>query len=385
MPSIRFSDRKLASLKATERIVDYMDEALAGFGLRVLPSGRKTFFVRYRIRANRRRDKIGEYGSKHHQFSLGEARKEAMKVLGAVARGRDPHRDTSLSVGEMAAAWMEAVSGELKDGGREDRRILKHDVLPHWRDIPAKEISRADVRDLIQIPYDRGAPTMSNRLRALISRLWNWGLERDLVDTNPTVGVRKLAKERAGQRVLTHSEIRDLWKVLELEGGSMAAVFQALLLTGQRPIEVRTAELRQIDGHRWTIPGSVAKNGIEHRVHLSDFALEVFIEKPERERGERYVFPSWKKAGSCVSSINKACGRYVELSGLDWFTPRDVRRTFVTGLGELGIDPVVRAACVNHSIPTVTHRNYDRWHYEPQKREAFELWTRHVRELTLLR
>ena len=95
------------------------------------------------------------------------------------------------------------------------------------------DIKRRDVIELLeQIALDR--PIMANRTHGVISKLFNWLCERDVIVASPCAGVKRPSEENARERVLTDPEIKRLWLACDAIGGPAGACIKTLLLTGQR-------------------------------------------------------------------------------------------------------------------------------------------------------
>lgn len=219
---------------------------------------------------------------------------------------------------------------------------------------------------------DRGAPIMANRTKALVSKIFNFGIGRGLVDDNPSLGLPQPAKARQRDRVLSEKEIQRLWRVLDKQGSAMAASFKLRLLTAQRGVEILTMRWANIHGDWWTIPADVAKNGLSHRVPLSKPAQEILAERREAADGSQWVFPSPKVPGKPIAHVQKAGDRLTELSGVK-FVPHDLRRTAASHMTSLGIPRLVVSKILNHVEQGVT-AVYDRHSYDDEKREALAKW-----------
>ena len=100
---------------------------------------------------------------------------------------------------------------------QEDKRILEKDVIPAWGRRKAKNITRRDVIRLIDGIVDRGSPIVANRTLEIIRKMFNFAVEQDIIETSPCVGVRAPGKETQRDRILTESEIRNFWNVLDRE------------------------------------------------------------------------------------------------------------------------------------------------------------------------
>ncbi|MCH9650812.1 MAG: integrase arm-type DNA-binding domain-containing protein [Deltaproteobacteria bacterium] len=376
MATIHLTDRKIQSLQAGHHQTDYWDRNLPGFGVRITPRGRKSFVVMYYARGGKRRMTLGPYPI----LSLAEARQRARAVLHDVVTGNDPQAQKQAlrkaeSFEQLAAEYMERHAKAKKRSWKEDGRNLERDLLPYWKGRKAREIVRRDVILILDRIVDRGAPIMANRVRALISKIFNFGIGRDIVEYNPTIGVPRPGKERQRDRVLTEGEIRTIWQTLDdLESLDqvMAATFKMRLLTAQRGIEVVTLRWKHIDGDWWTIPADVAKNGLTHRVPLSPQTHSLLDELHPITGGTPWVFASQRRPGTHITAVQKAAERIVRASGVT-FVCHDLRRTAASFMTSMGISRLVVSKILNHVESGVT-AVYDRHSYDAEKRRALVRW-----------
>ena len=374
MPVARLTHRSIDSLTAGKWMTDYWDDRLEGFALRVSPhSDRKTFIVRYTLNGRRRRVTLGAYPA----LSLADARDRARDLLGAVARGEDPQSKKkaerrAMTFSELADLYIERHAKQKKRRWREDQRVINVDLLPQWKDRKAKNVTRGDVVELLDGIVERGAPIMANRTKALISKIYNFGIGRDIVEHNPCFGVPMPAKAKQRDRVLSEDETRAIWRVLEDEEPVMAATFKMRLLTAQRGVEVLSMRWADIDGDWWTIPAEVAKNGLAHGVPLSEQARALLAELRPTTGSSSWVFESQRKPGAHISALQKAAERIKKASNVE-FVPHDLRRTAATSMTSMGISRLVVSKILNHVESGVT-AIYDRHSYDTEKRQALDLW-----------
>ncbi len=381
MPKAHLTHRAIETFTAGRWMTDYWDEQLPGFGVRVSKSGRKTFIVRYKgASGSKRRLNLGVYPA----MSLAEARDEARKKLAAIAKGEDPQvkkvaERESVTFGELAQVYLERHAKTKKRRWQEDARKLRVDLLPHWQSRKAKSIGRREVGEVLDAIVARGAPIMANRVKALISKIYNFGIGRGLVEHNPCLLVPMPARERPRERVLSEEEIRRLWRALDDEHPVMAATFRMRLLTAQRGVEVLKMRWQRIDGAWWTIPADVAKNGLTHRVPLAPQALALLDELRPSTGSGAWVFASPRKPGRHIVAVQKAAERIAKKADVD-FVPHDLRRTAATCMTSMAVSRLVVSKLLNHVESGVTVI-YDRHSYSPEKTEALARWADRLDEI----
>lgn len=364
----------------------YWDSNPKGFGLRVTDGGQKTWVLMYRYQGRQRWYTIGTYPP----LSLADARQIAKDKLADVQKGKDPAaqaiEERKAIEGRDTFAWLadlylEKHAREFKKPSsvREDERNIGKELLPLWGTCKAADISRAEVISLVEGIAARPAKIHANRVLALISKIFNFGIQRDLVQNNPAYKVAKPGMEHERERTLDSDEVRAVWEALQAEPKHFQVMFKLMLLTGQRRSEVRLMAWREVDlkAGWWTIPGERTKNKRAHRVPLAG-EVRRLLESMYREGAVDYVFVGRFGDGP-LSSPQKALNRIVERSGVG-FTVHDLRRTLATGLGELGFGRTVIAKVLNHSEPGVT-RIYDRHTYDREKLEALQRWQHRVLDL----
>ena len=376
--------------KLTKKVVDNLqprdhdyriwDSKIAGFGVRVKPSGACSYFVAYRTPTNKtRRYTIG----RSEEITPTEARKKAIQILAQVSLGDDPMAVALEPVevntfGDLAAEYVQRRGSEKSI--KEDARILERDVLPTLGDIPVEKVQRRTVVILIDKIKDRGSKIMANRTLSLIKRVFSFGVFRDVLEESPIRDLKN-TREKSRDRVLSDKELRIFWnRVDELPSSPLLkAAMKLILVTAQRPGEVARAEWREFDFDAgiWSIPGVKTKNGFPHSVPISSLAEEILSGIPRHD--SQYVFPA--KRGKAinssthmgVSALAAAVRRHSDVFELDRWSPHDLRRTAASGLASLGIPRLVVSKILNHRERGVTGI-YDRYRYESEKRQALEAW-----------
>jgi hypothetical protein len=241
------------------------DGYLRGLFLIVQPTGAKSWAVRYRHQGRSRKHTLGPYPA----LDLKNAREIGAKALRAVAEGRDPGREKAqfrqpnsieLVVEQFLALHVRQFNRPKT--ARETERLLRRYVLPHWRGRSIDNIARRDVIEVLDRVVENGTPIMANRVLAATGKLFSWALSRDILAASPCAGVKRPAKERPRERVLTDDELKLVWEAAEQIGFPFGKVFQMLILTGQRLNEVGRVSWSEIklEQRLWTLPPERVKN-----------------------------------------------------------------------------------------------------------------------------
>ena len=268
---MRFTHRYIESLQPkAKRYVEYEENARGNgsLGVRVSTKGTKSWVHMYYVDGKVRMSTLGRFP----RMSVAEAHKAFADAALAVAEGGDParaivadnkRRREAPRVTDLADLYMEKWAKPRKKSWRKDEAMLAKHVLPAMGDRRVGDIRRRDIVDLLDGVVAAGAPIQANRVLALVRKMFNFALTRDLVEFNPCQAVPRPSKERRKDRMLNDEELRVLLgKVPELKMWTptqLALLF--LLLTAQRPGEVLAAEWVDIDleGRWWTIPAAKAK------------------------------------------------------------------------------------------------------------------------------
>lgn len=347
------------------RTGDYWDTLLPGFGLRVLPSRKKRWMVLFK----RSRRGFASYPA----WSLGKARKHAEGLLRTIEQAKDPFREPEKpTLAVVSALFLEkyAEPRHSKQWLREQKWALSSRILPRFGDQVADEVGRLEIAAWLD-EVAATAPIMANRLRAMLSNIYNWALRRELVVQNPIAGLAKAVKERTRERVLTEEEICRVVLACREDGTLFAKILELMLLTAQRGKEVREMTWDQIDGSWWTIP--VTKNGRSHRVFLSRQAREVLRSVPRLH--QTFVFPAGRSPGASRPAQKNSNGppRIRQRCGVADWRPHDLRRTAATLMASQGVSPFIIERVLGHTDRRGVTAIYDRWSYEPEIRQALTL------------
>ena len=413
------TDKQIAALKPDPKVYEV---AIAGSpGLRVVVAPKvaeqgarratKTFYYRYRKPKEISKDKVrGDLenmviGTYPHPMSLADAgdewerlrdvkkshglpkaheakqRAENLETLTAAAVKQG---DDAYTVAVLVSEFATYQAGKIRSWAEQERCLKKY-VVPTLGEHAARCVRRGAVTEVLDALRAEDKNVQANRVLAHLRSAYNWALEREKggIQLNPCTGIKK-AKETARERVLENTEIRQLLKNLPDSTLTTAEqdLLRFILLTGARLSEACEVALDEIDTRKkfWTIPAARTKNGREHRLPLSDQAVELV----RRRKGKSpYLFPARTDPKRPVHAWRIHMPLKDALPALKVlpFTPHDLRRTVASGIATLGAPRHVISKILNHTDQSVT-AIYDRHTYEPEMREGLGKWADHLDSLT---
>jgi integrase len=345
------------------------DTSVVGFGARRQTKG-VFYYLRYRHNGAQIMKSIGRHGS---PWTPDTARTKAKELLGALAGGDDPFAQplAAEAFGAEVERYLQRKRPALKPVSfSEVGRYLRQHSAPLHR-LRLGEIDRRTIAVLLgQIEQARG-PVARNRVRSALSAFFAWAITEGLLETNPVQGTAKADEGGSRERVLTRDELRKLW--LDLGDGRFPDIVRLLLLTGQRRNEIGHLQWSEIDFRRSLIvlPPARTKNGRLHELPLSRQALAIIERQPRRNSSE-FLFSD--KQG--FKDWDAAKARVDQRLGIAEYTLHDLRRTCATGMAELGVQPHIIEAVLNH---VSGHKAgvagiYNRARYEGEMRDALTKW-----------
>lgn len=377
---IKITKRTVDAAKPRSRDYVLWDTDIGGFGIKVLPSGRKSYLLKYRTKTGEaRKPAIGAHGD----ITAAQARTIAENWKAAIAQGGDPkgQRDTtrrSLTFKMLADQYIENFAKERKRSWKEDRRQLDRYCKP-WHAKRANGITPAEVSGLLATVKRVNGPVQANRLRACISKAFNWAVSNHEIPeftTNPARDVERPARETERDRVYSEDEIKKLWDAFG-QAGTFGVAFKFMLVTMQRRMEVMALPWSEITERDWTLPALRTKNKRLHVVPLSTLALDLL--QDQQGFSADWVFPS-RRGDNHITSEGKAKATVRELSGISDFRPHDLRRSAATESTRLGFSRFIVDRYQNHTEPGIG-RVYDRYDYHREKAELAEAWARRLSNL----
>ena len=383
MEVVSLTDKQLAAFKPKQGRYSVHDGS--GLYLEVLPSGVKSWRVRYLQNGHRRRINLG----RHPGLSLAAARVKRNELTEAIRAGSSPADERRKQKQEMlrgltVKGFGERYLCEVVTRARKDpapmRRYLERDVYPVIGSMPVSLVRTEHVRDLVFAIRDAGHGQAAVAVRNLLKRVWDYALVCGMVADNPVrmTPVKYISIAKARSRALNEAEIGMFLRRLDAAPlrSMLKIALRLILLTLTRKSEVRLARWEHIDLERgeWEIPPEHSKTGTGQIVYLSRQASALLEQLRTPAERVGYVFPALGSDGSSPigqSTLNRALGRAQR--GMAHFTVHDLRRTGATRLSEMGYSPDWIEKALNHKLRGV-RGIYNRAEYGPQRRKMLQEW-----------
>jgi integrase len=387
MPVIDLNARNWDTLECEpgKRETIWWSGKVSGFGLRCRDTGGRSAVVQARPLTSCR--SLGDARA----LGFANALKKATQQLSLIRLGETPlgQRD-GIAVDELITRYLAHQEPRVRAS---TMRELRRHLLVDARSLHARrshQIGQRDVVALLQGIAAR-APVSANRTRVALSGMFAWGMKAGLVKTNPVAATFVPSPEAPRSRVLSDAELALVWAATN-DGGNYSKVVRLALLTGARRQEVagiRESEItRHADGSAtWVLPGARAKNHRPNELVLPPM-IAALLPEP-RDDG-----PLFGRGVSGLSGWTKRRqqldARIAEVAANDGgempcWRLHDLRRTFVTRLNDLGIEPHVIEALINH-VSGLARAGvagvYNLASYRAQKHAALIRWCAHIIEIT---
>ena len=397
-------------MKLTERAVQtlglapgqddriFFDDHITGFGLRIRRVKKwngaysnkeplRSWLFQYRIGGKTRRMILGQAPALKAQ----RAREIAAELGAKVRLGGDPATEKRINVerashtlGVLVQKYLAQQRSQIRPNSyRQVARHLESHAAP-LHALPADAIDRQTIAARLNSIADKSGAVTANRVRSTMSAMFTWGMKEGLVLANPIIATNKRT-EKSRNRVLADPELSLIWRTLATD--DYDTIIRLLMLTGQRLGEIAALRWSEIDFDRGAIhlPGERTKNHRPHEIPMSRTVRSLLAARPKN--GRELVFGEGVGPFSGFSHRKEALDN--DIAALNGGTPiqawvhHDVRRSVATGMAELGIQPHIIEAVLNH---VSGHKGgiagiYNRAQYGAEKAQALARWDEHINRI----
>ncbi|MDH2357682.1 integrase arm-type DNA-binding domain-containing protein [Bradyrhizobium sp. SSUT112] len=377
-----------------------------GLYLVIQPTGAKSWAYRYRADGKSRKLTLGtllEQGAKPDADATGEmpalsvpeARQRASAAAVKMQRGIDPGTERKRKEAKVKKTVSHILDQFIERYAKNEAKLRTADriesdlerlVKPDIGDISIYDLRRSHVVDMLDDIADENGPVAADRVLAYFRKACNWYATRDDEFNSPIVKgmARTKTRDRAGKRILSDEEIRDLWAALDLVTDvpdCYPRYVKTLLLTMTRRSEGSCLHSSEIDGDLWTIPGERYKTKLDHVIPLTTAAKALIGGKPEGVNANSWFVFSTTGGAKPFSGFSKAKrdleAAIAKIRTRDGRDPmprwrlHDLRRTGRSLMSRAKVDADHAERCMGHVIGGV-RETYDRYEYLDEKKAAFE-------------
>lgn len=313
--------------------VDYFDTKQPGLLLKVLASGRKSYYLRYKSNRNKQ---IEKKIADARVLKLSDTRKLAADYLTQIAMGNDPFEQKKVleetpTIKEFVTKSYLPYAKNHKRSWDTDESLLRNHILPAIGHLYMEQVTRKHIIDMVNHHRSTHKPGSTNRVIILTRTLFNRAIDWEVrgVTKNPTQKVELFEENNQKERYLMPDETKRLFQEQERsQNKQLKYIAMMLLLTGARKNEVLQAKWKDFDleAQKWTVEFN--KSGKTRYIPLGDAVIQL-LNSLRRFKGCDYVFPN-PKTLKPFTNIFQPWNTARKKAGLSDFRIHDLRHSFAS-------------------------------------------------------
>ena len=340
---MRLTDRAIARLRPREQEYTVWDNQFVGLGVRVRPTGGRSYVLLEDTGGRSRRVSLGPVSLK----TVAEVRRECHARKAEPEATDAPRRVTPLFRDFVEGTWKEAHFEGYKPSTRKGvRSVLDRQLLPAFGSKPLDRITLAQVTHWFD-RFSRTAPGNANHALDLLRQIMNFAIARSHIDTNPALAVKRNRRQTL-TRFLSREEIARLHRVLDRQTSNssreQADIIRLLLLTGCRRSEIVRLRWSEVDRDKLVLADS--KTG-PRTVTLNTPARRILERRPRG--GSPFVFPSPRDPALPRSRNLAFWDRARREAGIEDVRLHDLRHTHASHAVMNGVPVPVVSRLLGHS------------------------------------
>ncbi|TKF21441.1 integrase domain-containing protein [Vibrio kanaloae] len=364
-----------------------------GLQLRILPSGSKQWQLNYYRPTNGKRANFNL--GRFPDVNLAQARKRSLLAKELLAQGIDPQEEQKKKQQEykevhehtfvnVTKEWFEIKKDSVTpDYATDIWRSLELHIFPHLANMPVKSITAPLVIELLKPIEAKGSLETVKRLSQRLNEVMNFATNCGLIQANPLTGIKAAFKKpkKENMAALKPAELPELMGAIA--NASIKRTTRCLLEwqlhTMTRPAEASGAKWCEIDINEkvWTIPAERMKKRREHRIPLTEQALDLLeVMKPISGHRE-FVFPSDRDPKKpCNSQTANMALKRMGFTGR--LVSHGLRSLASTTLNEQGFAADLIEAALAHVDDNQVRSAYNRTDYLERRRPMMSWWSEHI-------
>lgn len=389
----RLTDKEIKSAKPKEK--EYILSDGDGLRLRVKPNGSKLWLLNYTHPTKKKRANLSL--GKYPDLSLANARKNALEAKELIAQGIDPQEDKKRQLQEhkavhehtfinVAEKWFDIKKDDVTpDYAVDIWRSLELHIFPSLSSTPVTDINAPQIIELLKPIEAKGSLETVKRLAQRLNEIMNFATNCGLVHANPLTGIKAAFKKpkKENMAALSPAELPELMNAVAHANikRTTRCLIEWQLHTVTRPSEASGARWKEIDlkAKIWTIPPERMKKRREHRIPLTEQAIELLeIMKPISGHRE-FVFPSDRDPlKPCNSQTANMALKRMGFAGR--LVSHGLRSLASTTLNEQGFEADLIEAALAHVDDNQVRSAYNRTDYLERRIPMMSWWSGHIEE-----
>ena len=341
--------------KPIERSVDGVS------GLRVIC---RPNTIAYLLRHTYLSKKISKALGKEPEMSFEQAKAIGLKCNQAKAAGLHPYSIFEADKQPMnfrefvIDIYLPAVKPHKKSYKDDESRLRNH-LIPVLGQYPLTEITTPMLSKLLAGLSTTGLSNATlNRIRALLSSIFNMVIDHDLLEVNPVSRVKKYKENNQIERYLSDEELQHLMLVLKhpehyaISNKTIVAIIKFLLLTGVRKREAMDMQWSDVDFTKSTWLLKFNKSGKARHIALNTDAMAILNAIPKIST---YIFAN-PETGKPYNDIRKTFDKVMQCAGISNMRIHDLRHNFASLAVNSGESLFVVQKLLGHASPQTTQR-----------------------------
>ncbi|MBZ0098265.1 MAG: tyrosine-type recombinase/integrase [Taibaiella sp.] len=333
------------------------DDELRGFGVRIYPSGRKSFFISYRnMTGTKKRHTVGNFGT----ITLKQAYDLARRKLVEVTSGGDPAKERTaqrneMTFGDVASRYINYAKDHNKRSIGDDFQRLRDHILPAIGKMKLSEISLVTLERLHADIKHKTSASTANRCAALFKKILNQAIEWSLIEKSPAQHLKMFKEPPPRDIFLNRDQCKQLIDACSQDDNVyMCSLFLLAMFTGRRIGEIITAKWSDIDlGNRiWTFPST--KAGEQQRIPINNAVRDILTKTPRVVDNPHLIVGA--KPGAHVVHYRRAWNRILKQANIEPFPPHGLRHNYASTLVADGVHMAQVQSLLGHKSSLTTQK-----------------------------